>query len=286
MDDGSQDSSAQIIRAYEKRDERIRFFQLVQNAGTAAACNYAIPLAQGEYLTFMDCDDVSLPERLRKQVDYLQSYPDIGAVGTHAQVVNADLQHMFYLKPPLHHAPIIMSQFTGTPFVHASIVLRRDLVLEVGGFDQSMRYSADSDLMIRLMGRTRFSNIAEYLYLYRQHAGQTTAQGGVKREQDRLLLRSRRLEKLRGEAPNETLDRLANLSAYSRLSWRERKAAKRDLKRLIDSMMAASLVSPSDKPVLIEAMNRRMEQASPRIWQMFCHWRRHHFGANNRDGNE
>ena len=65
VDDGSQDSSAQIIRAYEKRDERIRFFQLVQNAGRAAACNHAIPLAQGEYLTLMDCDDVSLPERLQ-----------------------------------------------------------------------------------------------------------------------------------------------------------------------------------------------------------------------------
>ena len=56
--------------------------------------------------------------------------------------------------------------------------------------------------------------------------------------------------------------------------------------RLIESMIAAGWVEQGDRPQLIDAMNRRLERVSPRLWQKFCHWRRHHFGANNRDGDD
>ena len=73
VDDGSRDNSAKIIRVYEQRDPRIRFFQLERNSGTAFARNYCIKAANGTFVTYLDCDDISLPERLRKQVDFLES---------------------------------------------------------------------------------------------------------------------------------------------------------------------------------------------------------------------
>ena len=223
---------------------------LIHNSGVAAARNHAVAVSIGPYITFLDCDDVCLPERLQKQVDVLQSKPEIGGVGTHAEVVDADLQKYYDLTPPMHHALILLSQFIeGKPFVHASLMLRRDLILDVGGFDQRMSRLCRRQRhgQIRLMGRTRFTNITERLYALiagtriRSHPSET-----AKRDHDVQLMRTRRFERLWGEAPPETLDRFAKLRPFSKLSWRERRAAKRDLKRLIQSMIAAGWVEPSD----------------------------------------
>lgn len=63
-----------------------------------------------------------------------------------------------------------------------------------------------------------------------------------------------------------------------KLGYAERRAAKRDVLRVIDAMIAAGLVEAADEPRLIEYMNACLEKTSPRLWQMFCHWRRHRFG--------
>ena len=81
VDDGSRDRSPAIIRDYERSDERIRCLRLERNAGTAAAKNHGIAAATGEFIAGMDSDDVSLPERLGKQLEFLRANPDIGAVG-------------------------------------------------------------------------------------------------------------------------------------------------------------------------------------------------------------
>ncbi len=279
VDDGSEDGSAEVVRAHALRDRRIRFFQLEQNRGEAAARGHGVSKADGEFVTFLDSDDLSLPERLQKQVAFLQAKPEYDGVGTHAKVVNAEMQYLYDLRPPRHHALILFAQFIGgDPFVHASIMLRRELFKIAGKYDASMRIAADVDLMTRLMGRARFSNIPERLYIYRRHARQLTAEQSDKPRQAKLLVRARRFERLWGEAPPDVLDRFADVRPWSKLSWRERRAAKRELIRLIDSLVAAKWVEPGERPLLITEMNRRLEQVSPRLWQMFCHWRRHRFG--------
>ena len=282
VDDGSRDASAEIIRAYTKRDDRVRFFQLEHNNGEAAARNHGVANSNGDFITSMDCDDLCLPERLQKQAEFLHSNQEFGGAGTYAKVVDENLKHLFDHRPPLSHALILFEQLVGglggVPFVHQSIMLRRELFEVAGHYDISLRYGPDSDLMTRLMGRTRFTNIPEYLYIYRRHGRQVTAEGGDKRRQDTLMIMSRRFERLWGEAPKEVLVRVAKVRPGSKLSWRERRAAKRDLIHLIDSIIAAKWVEPGERPLLVAAMNRRLEQVSPRLWQMFCHWRRHRFG--------
>ena len=280
VDDGSQDRSPQIVREYMNRDGRIRLIQLERNLGPAAARNRGLAAASGDFVTGMDSDDVCLPERLQKQVDFLRSAPDIGGVGTHARAVDADLQLLFHIRLPRHHSQIMLYQFIDIfPFIGSSVMFRRPLLLAIGGYDESMGYHTgeDIDMMMRLLGRTRFANIAEGLYLYRMHRMPTAIQQR-RRKGHAEMLRKRRLEKLWGEAPQEVLDRFAKVRPWSKLGWRERRAAKRDLIRLIDSMIAAKWVEPVDRPLLVAVMNRSLEQVSPRLWQMFCHWRRHRFG--------
>ena len=284
VDDGSEDNSAGIIRSYETRDERIRFIQLAENVGEARARNAGLAVARGEFYACQDSDDISLPERLQKQVSFLQSRPEVGAVGVHAHVVSEDLQRQRVLEPPERHAEIMLDHFIGllsAPYLCGALMMRLCLVLEVGGYDEAMHYSGDCELMTRLLGRTMFANIADFLYLYRRRSGQRTTHDNPKRDRDMLSTRQRRLERIWGEAPLETLERLARIKPWSKLSWRERRAAKRDIIRLIDSIIAAEWIEAGERPHLIEAMNRRLERVSPRIWQMFCHWRRHHFGGKN-----
>ena len=280
VDDGSRDGSPAIIRAYAERDPRIRIIRLAENAGEGPARSAGLAAANGEYLAGQDSDDISLPERLDKQARVLQSSPEIGVVGVYTCVVSEDLQPIFQREPAERHAEIVLDHFLGflsAPFTHASLMMRRQLLLEAGGYDQSLRRSIDCDLMTRLLGRTQFTNIAESLYLYRQHAGQLSSHTDARRNQDRMTVRQRRLERLWGEAPRDTVERLARVHPWSRLSWRERRAAKRDILHIVDSIIAAGWVDPAEEPRLIAAMNTRLERVSPRLWQMFCHWRRHRF---------
>lgn len=277
VDDASQDGSPAISRSYAERDSRIHVIELAENRGDGAARNRGLAAAAGEYFTSPDSDDISLPQRLEKQVNFLQARPEVGAVGVYTRLVSEDLQPIYERKPPVRHAEIMLDQYLGflsAPFTHATLMMRRNLITKVNGFDESVRMSPDCALITELLGRVNFANIAEVLYLYRQHSSQKTAEQNVEREHETMSLRQRRLERIWGEAPIETVERLARVRPWSKLSWRERRLAKRDIIRLIDSMIEKRWVQAADRPLMIAAMNRRLERVSPRLWQKWLHWYR------------
>ena len=130
VDDGSQDESAEIIQSYALRDPRIRFFQLDHNCGVAAAHNIGWASAKGEFIATMDCDDISLPERLTRQVDFLQSHPAIGGVGTWCRMVNHDRSETIAeVQTPQEHAIITLNVFFAPSIVDPTIMYRRQPVL-------------------------------------------------------------------------------------------------------------------------------------------------------------
>ena len=290
VDDGSQDASAQIIRSYEKADSRITFLQHERNLGQAQAQNTGIAAADGEYIALMDCDDVSLPTRFEKQVRFLEANPKIGAVGVQSKLVNQDMTTEISTRiVPLQHAPIVLSLLYGaSSLLVASCMFRLQPLQIVGGFASDLRYKQENDLMVRFLFQTRIkiANLPEILYLYRQHgfnksSDKEPVSGGKKN-----LYARKSLNMLWGEVTDVTMMRLQRLRYGEKLNWFERRAAKKDLRRLIESLIDHSLVEPADRPLLQATMNRRLEQASPRLWQQFCHWRRHRFGrpAGQADG--
>ena len=291
VDDGSEDSSAEIVRSYAERDARIQFLPRSENGGDAVARNAGIAIARGQFITGMDCDDISLPDRLRKQVDLLQANPQVGVVGVYSNVVDENLQLLRARKHPTPHPLILLEIFVGEPFVHAPIMMRRKLALDSGGFDESLHRCTDLDLIARLMGKILFSNVPELLYLNRLHADQYSSRNLEQRSSAYLLVRRRQLERLWGEAPSETIYLFQRLLHATRkqtgpeLTRGERRRLKRDLKRLVAALLAKGWVDEDDRPLLQAAIERKMAQVSlqpykgPRIWRMFCHWRRHRFGG-------
>ena len=282
VDDGSTDSSAKIIRAYKVQDSRIRSFQLTENSGAGAARNHAINAAEGEYVTPMDCDDISVETRLQQQVDFLDSRPEIGAVGGCGRAVSGDLATLFFRQEsPPTHALSVMNIFCGDGFVQASVMYRRKFVTAVGGYDPGLRFSEDLGLVLRLLFETRikFANLQEDLLIFRRHAGSKTIRQRQPAKKVSWELRHRALEQLWNcPIPTTTLDRFMALRRQEKLNWKDRRAAKKDMRRLIDALISHNWVAPEEKPLLVAEMNRRLELASPRRWQQFMHWRRRRLG--------
>ena len=277
VDDGSHDRSPEIISDYERRDDRVRFLALEQNSGTAAAKNHGIEAATGQYIAGMDSDDVSLPQRLEKQVDFLRANPQIGVVGTRAPLTDECLKPFVDYRVPEKHAHIAYNIMLGRSVVGASLLIRRDLLIAVGGYELCRKRGNDIELVSRLISKTRFANLPEWLYLYRKHEVQRLDTRIA--VQDWADLMRRLLCRLWGEAPQASLDRMARVQLRDKLSWSERRLLKRDLERYIESLIAARWIEQTDRAYLIDLMNRQLERTAPRLWQIFCHWRRHRFGA-------
>ena len=289
VDDGSTDGSAHKIQAFAERDERVRFVQLERNMGMADARNNGIAAAAGEYIAIMDCDDVSLPERLERQVAFFRANPDIGGIGAAARVMNHDLTTQLYsFESHQQHALITLEMFLSYMFKHSTVMFRRDFLTTVGGYERGRRICDDLELWPRLLRETgiRFAALPDCLLLYRRHEQAKFSQEHDGDHPEERKVKRSNLERLWGEAPEATLDRFYLLALRKKLSWAQRRAAKRDFRRLFKAMIEQGWVEPDDKPLLIAEMNRRLEQASPRIWQQFCHWRRHHFSRRERHKND
>lgn len=91
VDDASSDSSPETVRSFCDKDDRIRFIQLEENQGMCGAYNVGIEAASGEYKTFSGHDDVSLPDRLELQAEYLDAHPAISVVGVNGYLTSSDL---------------------------------------------------------------------------------------------------------------------------------------------------------------------------------------------------
>ena len=283
VDDGSQDGSAAIIRDYSKRDERIRLVQHEHNLGLTSARNSGIAASCGEYIAAMDHDDISRPQRIEKQVDFLKSHPDIGLVGTGYTSRFMDSSTFQPREMPVQHAFILLHWSLGLSSVSGpTIMARRNTLTAVGGYDESIRASDDKELFSRLFGKTRFANLPDALYLHRRYDTQTSATRYDIQKSESFATRQRWLNHLWGKAPQSSLARWDRLRDCTKTGWLGRQLLRRDIVRLIDAMVAASMLNANDKCLFEAEMSRRLESTTPRSWQMFLHWRRHHFGSGKR----
>lgn len=167
INDGSKDASGEIVDAL--CDARIRVFHQ-QNRGLAATLNRGIELARGRYIARQDQDDLSLPERFARQVAYLDANPDCVLLGTAAEIWVGDHADGRAHDHPTDHAALAFELLFNNPFVHSSVMMRRDAVLAVGGYttDPARQPPEDYELWSRLARYGRVANLPERLLVYRE----------------------------------------------------------------------------------------------------------------------
>ena len=281
VDDGSEDGSLDLMRTYEARDDRIRSIALERNMGIADARNHGIAAASGEFIATMDCDDISLPQRFEKQVNFLEAHPEIGAVGTAGQAVNEDMTKvLFDLKVPEEHCRIILAKFVGVSFIYTTIMVRGAVMKAVGGYLPGRRTGEERELYWRILWetRTRFANLPDNLYLYRRHSQSIGHDRNAMLEAEVTETRTLMLRQLLSDAAHATMNRFSRMASGEKLGWLERRSAKRDMLRLIESAIERGLVEPQERRLMVNDMSRRLEGTMPRQWQKFLHWRRHRLG--------
>jgi glycosyltransferase involved in cell wall biosynthesis len=176
IDDGSKDRSKEIISQF--KDKRIRW-QSQPNAGLASTLNKAMKLAHGDYLARQDQDDLSLPERLAKQVDFLDKHPNIGVVGTASKVWIEDKPTEQTLKHPSQNPEIQFNLLFDTPFVHSSVTIRRSTLDKVGLYttDPKRQPPEDYELWSRLGRSCQLANLPDTLHIYRETKGSMSRVG-------------------------------------------------------------------------------------------------------------
>lgn len=171
VDDGSIDKTCEALSGFGSAIRLVR----QENVGQAAARNRGIEEARGEYVAFLDGDDVWLKQKLERQLKRFAQVPEAGVCSCAYFVIDHDLRPI-RISPAgpeglvLDHL-LLEGNVVGPP---TTVVVRRQLLDSVGGFDPALGYCSDWDLWIRLARRTRFCIVAEPLAGWRIHDSNLT----------------------------------------------------------------------------------------------------------------
>jgi glycosyltransferase involved in cell wall biosynthesis len=173
LDDGSSDATPQIVQDFAARDSRVRLI-VRENRGLIASLNELIAEARAPLIARMDADDICMPERFARQVEFLTANPDYGVVGSAAYDIDENGKYFAApdYPPPLNHEEVLAMIEQNPPLCHPSVLVRRDVLLAAGGYHAAFRHCEDYDLWLRLANRTRIGNLADKLLHYRRYDGQ------------------------------------------------------------------------------------------------------------------
>lgn len=177
VDDASTDGTIEVVRDLARiAPVPLRLIALETNTGTPAEpTNVAVQSATSEYIAILDQDDICLPDRLKKQVPYLDLHPECVAVGGAAMFSDPKARPLYVPDFCLNHdaidAALLMKPGAlGLPMLHPTLLVRREAMLRIGGYRTDFRASYDRDLMLRLAEVGRLANIESVVLCYRLHA--------------------------------------------------------------------------------------------------------------------
>lgn len=165
IDDGSSDRSANIVKSYI--DSRIVFIQQ-KNSGLATALNRGIKIAKGKYIARMDADDRSHPERLLRQVAFMNNNPSCVVLGTQAVVMTEEEEELYSTKLPADNESIKAFLPLRNPFYHGAVMFNKNVFQKAGGYSEdAIHFIEDSLLWNRLSAFGEMYNLKESYFYYR-----------------------------------------------------------------------------------------------------------------------
>ena len=213
VDDCSTDSTFRILRNISEKDSRIKLFQNRENKKIADTLNFALTKVTGEYIVRMDGDDISLPEKIEKQYEYLLRNPDIDLVGCNMIAIDETGKELDRKSLILRFEDLKKVVKYSSPVPHIWLT-KKDVYEDVGKY----RFPGveDYDFLLRMLTKGyKFENLPEFLYKIRMRSGNTSTSFGLFQYRNHRLAWKAFLQREKG---NEKLDK--NIYHVSQLTLR------------------------------------------------------------------
>lgn len=190
INDGSKDNTSSVVRKY--KDKRIKFIDNKENKGLVAVLNQGLDLCSGEYIARMDSDDISFPTRFEKQIQYMESNPDVGILGTAGQNFGANND--------ICYSPEIVDSIEllkNVGFYHPSVMMRKSVLDKYNlRYDPNYYLVEDHDLWARALKVTKLRNLPEVLIKYRVHSSSVSVSNSVIQENNKGIVRQNILDSI------------------------------------------------------------------------------------------
>jgi glycosyltransferase involved in cell wall biosynthesis len=175
LDDASTDGSDKLLREWSLRDKRIHLHKSRQRLGLAASSNAVVARARAPLVARMDADDIAHPDRLLRQWNIMKDRPDVAAIGTLCNGIDARGREV---RPRDRWRLVRHSAFI--PFPHGSVVFRRKVFDQVGGYNEDITRGEEQDLFSRMAAYGSVLTLPDVLYSYRYHSSNATLSNGVR----------------------------------------------------------------------------------------------------------
>jgi glycosyltransferase involved in cell wall biosynthesis len=198
INDGSTDRSLDVLRSFENQDKRIVLITR-ENRGIGATRNELLHKARGAYVATMDADDVSIGNRLELQVAFLDSHLDVVCLGGNYELIDEAGRHLIDLdRQPLTDDEIQRQHLRGeTSINNPTVMMRREAVLTVGGYDEELAPAEDLDLYLKLGEIGKLANLPEIVLRYRE-LGTSASATAHDAQLERMRIGTERAWKRRG----------------------------------------------------------------------------------------
>jgi glycosyltransferase involved in cell wall biosynthesis len=169
LENGSSDESRSILRGYAAADGRVRLFECSRALGLVGSSNFVFSKCRAPLVAKMDADDVSDPDRLKRQLEVMRREADVVAVGTLEYGIDSESRRV----RPRDRWRLIRSR--EVPFAHGSSMFRREALQQVGGYREGAPEGREVDFFLRLADHGRIVVLPDALYSYRYHLASSTA---------------------------------------------------------------------------------------------------------------
>lgn len=178
IDDGSKDGTTAILEEFSRADSRIKFIRQ-QNTGLTRALINGCIAARAPIIARQDADDISLPHRLIKQYDLLSKRPEVGFVSCYADYIGPRGEYLSSVTRPADSNDAtqkLLDERLGPP-AHGSVMFRKSIYDQVGGYRPQFYYAQDSDLWMRMAEVSQIAYVQESGYQFRWHESSITGSG-------------------------------------------------------------------------------------------------------------
>ncbi len=276
INDGSTDDSEELLRSVA--DSRLRIVRNPKNVGVAATLNRGLDLAQGNLIARMDSDDICLPDRLERQVAFMEANPSIGLSGTWARTFGAAPERR--ISPPLSPTEIKVQLLAFNALCHPTIMLRRDLFAERDlRYDIDAHHCEDLELWMRAAEYFQLANIPIIGLRYRVHVNQVTNSFAPEQKDTLARLQRRQLLLLVADATEAEVQLHLNVFDLSRQVTRDELVAMGEwLERLDDSNRRTNRYDASAfHSFLVQRWLNLAHRCAPPNLEVWRIWRRSRF---------